>query len=77
MQRNQHGSECVQALAGVLYDARNDLALAAEIGPLQAEKNFLLGKCWAATRRGDLIIMDRLFDDYSVIAYAYQPDGTS
>ena len=71
VQRNQHGSECVQALAGVLYDVRNDLALAAEIGPLQAEKNFLLGGCWSATRRGDLIIMDRLFDDYSVIAYAY------
>lgn len=71
VQRNQHGSECVQALAGVLYDVRNDIALAAEIGPLQAEKNFLLGGCWSATRRGDLIIMDRLFDDYSVIAYAY------
>ena len=71
VQRNQHGSECVQALAGVLYDVRNDLALAAEIGPLQAEKNFLLGACWSATRRGDLIIMDRLFDDYSVIACAY------
>lgn len=72
VQRNQHGSECVQALAGVLYDVRNDIALAAEIGPLQAEKNFLLGGCWSATRRGDLIIMDRLFADYSVIAYAYQ-----
>ena len=71
VQRNQHGSECVQALAGVLYDVRNDLALAAEIGPLQAEKNFLLGGCWSATRRGDLIIMDRLVDDFSVIAYAY------
>jgi hypothetical protein len=71
VQRNQHGSECVQALAGVLYDVRNDIALAAQIGPLQAEKNFLLGECWSATRRGDLIIMDRLFDDYSVIAYAH------
>jgi hypothetical protein len=71
VQRNQHGSECVQALAGVLYDVRNDLALAAQIGPLQAEKNFLLGGCWSATRRGDLLIMDRLFDDYGVIAYAY------
>jgi len=72
VQRNQHGSESVQALAGVLYDVRNDLALAAQIGPLQAEKNFLLGACWAATRRADLIVMDRLFDDYGVIAYAYQ-----
>lgn len=72
VQRNQHGAESVQALAGVLYDVRNDIALAADLGPLQAEKNFLLGSCWAATRRGDLILMDRLFDDYAVIAYAYQ-----
>jgi Transposase DDE domain len=71
VQRNQHGSECVQALAGVLYDVRNDIALAAEIGPLQAEKNFLLGGCWSATRRGDLIVMDRLFSDYAVIAYVF------
>lgn len=70
LQRNQHGSEKVQALAGVLYDVRNDIALGAQLGPLQAEKNFLLGDLWQATAPGDLIIMDRLFADYSVIAQA-------
>lgn len=70
VQRNQHGSEKVQALAGVLYDVRNDIALGAQLGRLQAEKNFLLGDLWQATAPGDLIIMDRLFADYSVIAQA-------
>lgn len=70
VQRNQHGSECVQALAGVLYDVRNDIALGAQLGRLQAEKNFLLGDLWEATKPGDLIVMDRLFADYSVIAQA-------
>ena len=70
VQRNQHGSESVQALAGVLYDVRNDMAIGAQLGPLQAEKNFLLGALWKETKRGDLIVMDRLFADYSVIATA-------
>ena len=70
VQRNQHGAESVQALAGVLYDVRNDIVIGAQIGPLQAEKNFLLGVLWRATKRGDLLIMDRLFADYAVIAQA-------
>jgi hypothetical protein len=70
LQRNQHGSECVQALAGVLYDVRNDIAIGAQLGPLQAEKNFLLNDLWSGTKPGDLIVMDRLFDDYAVIATA-------
>lgn len=74
VQRNQHGSEKVQALAGVLYDVRNDIALGAQLGPLQAEKNFLLGDLWSATKPSDLIVMDRLFADYSVIAQA-EKDG--
>jgi hypothetical protein len=70
VQRNQHGSESVQALAGVLYDVRNDIAIGAQLGPLQAEKNFLLGDLWSGTKPGDLIVMDRLFADYAVIAKA-------
>ena len=60
----------MQALAGVLFDVRHDIAIGALLGPLQAEKNFLLGGLWQATKRGDLIIMDRLFADYAVIATA-------
>ncbi|MFO1349415.1 MAG: hypothetical protein U1F68_01510 [Gammaproteobacteria bacterium] len=43
VQRNQFaGSECVQALASVLYDLLNDLGLAAGLGAKQAEKRFCL-----------------------------------
>ena len=70
VQRNQHESNCIQALSGVLYDVRNDIGLGAGIGPIQAEKNFLLNELWPLTRRGDLILMDRNFADYTVIAYA-------
>lgn len=70
LHHNQHGWESVHALAGVLYDVRNDIAIGAQLGPLQAEKNFLLNDLWSETRPGDLIVMDRLFDDYAVIATA-------
>lgn len=74
IQRNQHGSQSVHALAGVLYDVRNDIAIGAQLGPLQAEKNFLLNDLWSGTKPGDLIVMDRLFDDYAVIATAKKDD---
>lgn len=70
VQRNQHESNYIQALSGVLYDVRNDIGLGAGFGPLQAEKNFLLNELWSLTRRGDVIVMDRNFADYTVIAYA-------
>ena len=69
VQRNQH-SPCVQALAGVLYDLRNDLGLAAALTKVQAEKNLLINELWDATRRGDLLVMDRNFADYAVIGWA-------
>jgi hypothetical protein len=68
--RNQKGAQGVQALAGVLYDVRNDIAIGAQLGPLQAEKNFLLNDLWSGTKPGDLIVMDRLFDDFVIIATA-------
>jgi hypothetical protein len=70
VQRNQHNSECVQALAGVLYDLRNDLGLAAALSKVQAEKNLLIDELWDLTRQGDLLVMDRNFADYVVIAWA-------
>ena len=66
--RNQKGAQGVQALAGVLYDVRNDIAIGAQLGPIQAEKNFLLNDLWSGTKPGDLIVMDRLFDDFAIIA---------
>lgn len=70
VQRNQHGAQCVQALAGVLYDLRNDLGLASTLAQVQAEKNLLLKDLWSATEEGDLLVMDRNFADYAVIAWA-------
>jgi hypothetical protein len=70
VQRNQHESDKVQALAGVLYDVRNDIGLGAVLGPIQAEKNFLFNELWSQTRRGDLLVMDRNFADFTVIAWA-------
>ena len=70
VQRNQHQSSCVQALAGVLYDLRNDLGLAATLAKVQAEKNLLINELWSATRQGDLLVMDRNFADYAVIGWA-------
>lgn len=72
LQRNQHGSECVQALAGVLYDLRNDIGLAASLQKVQAEKNLLINDLWVATRKGDLLVMDRNFADYGLIAFIYK-----
>ncbi len=69
VQRNQYaGGEQVQALASVLYDLRNDLGLSAALGPKQAEKNLLFGHHWAATRAGDVLVCDRAYADYRVLA---------
>jgi hypothetical protein len=69
VQTNQHeGGEQVQALASVLYDLRNDLGLSAAVGPKQAEKTLLFGTHLAATQAGDVVVGDRAYADYSVMA---------
>ena len=69
VQTNQHqGGEQVQALASVLYDLRNDLGLSAALGPKQAEKNLLFETHLAATQGGDVLVCDRAYADYSVMA---------
>jgi Transposase DDE domain len=69
VQINQYpGGEQVQALASVLYDLRNDLGLSAALGPKQAEKNLLFGTHLAVTQRGDILVCDRAYADYSVMA---------
>ena len=67
-QGNQHKTY-PQALGVVLYDLLNDIGLDGEMGPLQHEKNMLFG-LWGQTRAGDVVVLDRLFADYSVIAVA-------
>lgn len=69
VQTNQHeGGEQVQALASVLYDLRNDVGLSAALGPKQAEKNLLFSTHLAATQPGDVVVCDRAYADYSVMA---------
>lgn len=71
VQRNQIGVQTVQALSVVLYDLRNDLALGAKLGPIVAEKRYLFD-LWKQTKQGDVLVLDRLFADYCVIAFATQ-----
>jgi hypothetical protein len=69
IQTNQYaGGEQVQALASVLYDLRNDLGLSAALGPKQAEKNLLFAYHFGATQAGDVLVCDRAYADYSVMA---------
>jgi hypothetical protein len=70
VQRNPiTGTQTVQALSVVLYDLRNDLALGAKLGPIVAEKQYLFD-LWEQTKSGDVLVLDRLFADYCVIAFA-------
>jgi Transposase DDE domain len=69
VQRNPIGTQTVQALSVVIYDLRNDLALGAKLGPIVAEKQYLLD-LWEQTKPGDALVLDRLFADYCVIAFA-------
>jgi DDE family transposase len=69
VQTNQHaGGEQVQALASVLYDLRNDIGLSAARGPKQAEKHLLFETHLAVTQLGDVVVGDRAYADYSVLA---------
>lgn len=70
VQSNQY-TTYVQGQAGVLYDLRNDLGLAAALGPLQSEAGMLMGDpVWQATQPGDVLVMDRNFVQYGLIAFA-------
>ena len=66
---NQH-EEFVQATAVVLHDLLNDLGLQASLGPVSGEKRPLLEDLWAATEESDILVLDRNFGDYSIIAWA-------
>jgi hypothetical protein len=71
VQTNQFdGADCVQALSCVLYDLRNDLGLRAALGKRQGEKKLLFAELWPATTAGDLLVLDRHYADYAVLAYA-------
>lgn len=67
--RNQH-EEFVQATAVVLHDLLNDIGLKASLGPVSGEKGPLLEQLWDKTVEGDVLVLDRNFGDYSIVAWA-------
>jgi hypothetical protein len=69
---NQHGAagEVVQGLAVVLYDLLHDLGLAAHLGSLAHEPRVLREQLWAATEPGDVLVLDRNFAEYGLLAWA-------
>ena len=67
--RNQH-EEFVQATAVVLHDLLNDIGLKASLGPVSGEKRPLLEQLWESTAQGDVLVLDRNFGDYSIVAWA-------
>jgi hypothetical protein len=71
LQTNQHaGAECVQALCCVLYDLCNHLGLALTLTKRQGEVGLLLNELWAATRANDVLVVDRGYADYRLLALA-------
>ena len=71
---NQHGTrgQVVQGLAVVLYDLLNDLGLAATLGALAHEPDVLIEQLGAQLQAGDLLVLDRNFADYLLIAWAVE-----
>ena len=71
LQTNQYSEgSCVQALVCVLYDLKNDLSLAVGLGKRQGEKRLLFEALWTATEEGDVIVLDRGYADYAILAKA-------
>ena len=71
VQTNQHaGADCVQALCCVLYDLRNDLGLRLHLSARQSETRTLRESLWSATQPGDVLVLDRAYADYGLLAYA-------
>jgi Transposase DDE domain len=67
--RNQH-EEYVIATAVVIYDLLNDLALQSSLGPMSGEKRPLLEQLWETTYESDVLVLDRNFGDYSIVAWS-------
>lgn len=69
VQGNQYpDGERVQALGSVCYDLLNHVALSAGLGKKQAEKQFIFTRHLSVTEVGDVLILDRAYADYSVMA---------
>jgi hypothetical protein len=69
--RNQHTS-FVQAQAGVLYDLRNQIGLGGALGPAGKELSLLQEQLWGLLGAGDVLVLDRNFLKYELVARAKQ-----
>jgi Transposase DDE domain len=70
VQTNQFDPQgCVQAHGSVLYDVLNDIGLCAVLDKPQAEKEFIFVHYLEDTRVGDVIVLDRGYADYAVMAF--------
>jgi hypothetical protein len=70
VQQCQHAmGDRVQALSSICYDLLNDVVVSAGLGAKQAEKNFLFETHPAALKPGDVVVLDRLYADYAVMAF--------
>jgi hypothetical protein len=58
-----------QALGSVCYDLLNHVALSAGVGKKQAEKPFIFIRPLSATDVGDVVVLDRGYTDYGVMAF--------
>jgi hypothetical protein len=71
LQTNQHkGAEAVQALSCILYDLLNELVLEASLGTREQESRPLLEELWGKTAPSDILILDRHYANYRVLATA-------
>jgi hypothetical protein len=59
----------VQALASVLYDVLNDVGLNIVLAPTSSETDLLIDKQFEHCRAQDLLVLDRLYADYSIFAF--------
>lgn len=67
---NQHSRALrVQALGSVCYDLLNDVALDATLGKQVAEKESIFASHLQVTAPGDVIVLDRGYADYGVMAF--------
>ena len=73
LQRNQE-SECVQARSVVLYDLLNDLGLRSALGQAHSSEKSLLFEIWKSLEKNDVLVLDRNFADYTIIAKAKQDE---
>jgi hypothetical protein len=69
VQRNQQ-KECVQATAVVAYDLLNDLGLQSALGEAHSSEKSLLFEVWRSLKKADVVVLDRNFADYTIIAKA-------